>query len=246
MREYRRFIPVLAAVAALNVQAARDCYVVRRSGQKVRGEALAAESDGTLQLKLGSSGPVQTFKPGTYLYGYIPKPKAVSDLERAFEGGSYDDVVKYAPAIFEKYKYLGWGDHVSYMEGMVYIDRKNYTQAQQAFERGSRFQAGHGEELVKGMVLALLGQKKIDEVQPMLERMMKAPDADAAAFAFNARGRILVQQGRKKEAVLEFLKALLLFRPGTAEREREDARKQVVALLEELKDPRWKEFEKLE
>jgi hypothetical protein len=250
MSGYARLLWSLSLTFALGLtaRAAKDCYVVGRSGEKVRGERLTAEKDGTLKLQLSAGGPTQTFKPGAYAYAFVPKPEHVGNLEKAYLAGKYELVEKHGTAIFEKYKFLGWGDHISYLEGMVLIDRKDYAGAKRVFERGQKFQVKHGEELVKGMVLALLGLKETDQVKPMLDKMLKAADEQTAAFAFNVRGRILADEGKTKEAVLEYLKTVLLFKPGVAvaDRERREAKQKVVALLEELKDPRAKEFEKLD
>jgi len=155
-------------------------------------------------------------------------------------------ILKHAPQVFDRYKLLGWGDHISYLEGMAYVEKKQFQQAKTSFERGSNFTAKHDEELLQGMILALLGLKEVDKAKPMLSKMMKAADKDMAAFAFNVRGDILREEGKKKEAVLEYLKTLLLFRPGSVEREREKARTQVVALLKEMKDSRWQDIQKID
>lgn len=233
-------------VAGHLLGAAADCYVVKRNGSKVKGVSLKAESDGTLKLQMGKKGPTQSFKKGTYRYGYVSKPKEVASLEKAAKGGKHDLILKHAPQVFDRYKYLGWGDHISYLEGMAYIEKKQFRQAKTSFERGSNFRARHDEELLQGMVLALLGLKEIDKVKPMLAKMMKSADKDMAAFSFNVRGDILAQEGKKKEAVLEYLKTLLLFRPGSVERQRDKARTQAVVLLKEMKDSRWQEIQKID
>ncbi len=224
---------------------ADDVYVVLRNGAKIEGVALKAESDGTLKLQLKAGGQSQIFKPGTYRYGYVPKPKAVKQLEEAHEGGKHDAILKVAGQIFEHYKFLGWGGHIAYIEGMSHIANKDYTKAKNAFERGRSYAAGHEDELAKGMVLVMLGLDQFDQVQAVIEKLKKSGDDETAAFAFNVQGRILAKQGKKKEAVLEFLKTLLLFRPNSVVRERNEAREQAVALMKEMNDARWKSIQEI-
>ncbi len=245
MARFAWLVGGLALLIGLDVYAAKDAYVVLRSGEKVKGFALSASADGTLKLKLGNSGPVQTFKRGTYKYGFIAKPKEVKRLENAFDSGKYDTILKAAASIFEKYKYLGWGDHISYLEGMAQVERKKYADAKRTFERGQRYPARHTEELTKGFVKALIGLKEIAKAKPILAKMMKAADNETAAFAFNVRGMVLTQEGKQKEAVLEYLKTLLLFEPSEAGRERAEAKKQALALLKGMNDARWKDIEKI-
>jgi len=244
MLRISRTLTLIAVLVGANAYS--QCYVVKRGGQKIKGGALTASSDGTLMLQLGKGGPTQKFKKGTYEYGYIPKPKEVAALEAAYKAKKYDVLFKQAAPIFEKYKYLGWGDHVSYLEGMAHMARKQYSQARKVIERGERARGRHTDEIVKAKVLVLLGLDETQKVRPMLEKMMKAADDEAAAFAFNARGRLLAKEGKNKEAVLEHLKALLLFRPGgSAQEERQQASKLAVGLLKEMKDPRWQDVAKI-
>ena len=244
MATYARRLWLATVLLGLNTALARDCYVMQRSGEKLKGTELAAESDGTLKLQMEQGGPVQTFKPGTYAYGFVPRPPEVEQLDKALEAGKADTVLQQAAAAFDKYKYLGWGDHVAYLECLVYVQRKQFDLAQKAIERGQRYKARHEDELVKGSILAMLGLKQMDQAKPLLEKMMKSEDEGAAAFSFNVRGSILAQEGKKKEAALEYLKTLLLFKPGTVKVERDEARRAVVALLKETGDPRAAEFEK--
>ena len=51
------------------------------------------------------------------------------------------------------------------------------------------------------------------------------------------------EEGKKKEAVLEYLKTLLLFKPGTATEFRDEARTKAVALLKSMNDGRYQRFE---
>lgn len=242
-----RFAAIAATSVVLHVYAAdRDCYVVRRSGDKVKGVALEADGEGTLKLQMDAGGPVQTFKSGSYQYAYVPKPKKVAALEKASEEGKHDVVLKYAGAVFDEYKYLGWGDYVAYLEGTAHIEQGDCARALQCFERGQRHKARHEEELAKGVISAYLGLKEYEKVRPILSKLMGSSDTSMAAFGFNTRGDILAAEGQKKEAVLDYLKTLLLFKPGVAERERQRAKQQAVELLKGMNDARWQDVAKID
>ena len=221
----------------------KDCYVINRAGAKVSGVDIAAEPDGTLMLEMEQGGPKQTFKPGSYRFAYVPKPKLVGELERAYEAKKYDLVAQHGPGIFSKCKYLGWGDYVAYVEGMALLDSGKPELALDKFELGRKTPGKCSAEVAKGRIMALVALKRDEEAAAELEKLSQADDEDVAAFAFNARGQIMSRQGKKKDAVLQYLKTLLLFEPGDATRERDEARKQVVALLKEMNDPRAKDFE---
>ena len=241
------FAGLCTAAVAWNVCAAGNrCYVTTLAGEKVHGTRLEANANGDLLLELDESGRAKKpFKRGTYKIAYIPKTKSIRSLEQAHEAGEADYVLKNAPAAFEKYRFVGWGDYISYLEGMVRIDRGEYAEAKAVFERGKTCPGPHELDLARGMVLACIGLGEQDEARPLLNKLVRADDSRSAAFAFNARARLLAAEGKKREALLEYMKTLLLFKPNVAERERAEARKQVIALLKENKDPRWQDIEKI-
>jgi len=233
----------LGVVAAPAGAAMNGCWIIDRTGRRAVGVALTAEKNGTLRLQLKAGGPVQTFKPGTYRYAYIPKPAEIARIEQLFAAGKNADVEKQAPLLFEKYKFLGWGDHVAYLHGGVLLRQGKAAEALDVFDRGKPYTVLHGSELLEGRVDALIVLGKEDDARRELANLAKSDDRNVAAFVFNARGRLLVKQGKKKDAVLEYLKTLLLFKPGVVSAARKEARANVVALLKDLKDPRAKEFE---
>jgi tetratricopeptide (TPR) repeat protein len=236
----------LLTVLTAHAQDKKDCYVIKTTGERIRGVEISVTSDDG-DLLLNVDGKVKfPFKRGSYRFAYVPEPREVETLRKAYEGGQYDGVVKYADRVFEMYKFVGWGDYVAYLEGMSYLQQKKLDEAKEAFQKGSRFPGKHTDELMRGMVLTMLELNETDKVKPALARMITSSSKDDVAFAFNARGRILEKEGKKKEAVLEYLKTLLLFDSGSVEESRDEARTRVVALLKDMNDARWKDFEKMD
>jgi tetratricopeptide (TPR) repeat protein len=220
-------------------------YIIDARGNKIVGQSLSADQSGNLSIQLEANGPVQVFKRGTYRTAFVPKTKEIQALEQAATQKNSDGVAKAAPALFAKYQFLGWGGHISYLEGMVQVDKGNFAAALTVFDRGLALGDAFQEELLKGKVHALLGLKKNAEAQAALGKLILAADEKTAAFACNARGKLLAADGKKKDAVLEYMKTLLLFKPGQMTAERDEARKALVALLKEMGDSRAAEFEKL-
>ena len=235
---------LVVGLAAVWLHAAPSgCWIIDRAGRRVIGVALTAEKNGTLHLQLQTGGPVQTFKLGSYRYAYIPKPVEIARLERLFMAEKNGDVEKQAPSLFEKYKFLGWGDHVAYLRGGALLRQSKPAEALKAFDQGKPYTVLHGSELLQGRVEALIALDREDDARRDLASLAKSDDHSVTAFVFNARGKLLAKKGKKKDAVLEYLKTLLLFKPGDVSAARKEARTNVVALLKEMKDPRAKEFE---
>ncbi len=168
----------------------------------------------------------------------------MASLEKAFEEGRHADVLKGAAALFDKYKFLGWGGGVAYLEGMSLLKTGKPQDALRAFEKGRPFAGEAADDLARGGVNALLEMKDTAKAQPLLAAMITSPRKADAAFAFLSRGRMLDDAGKSKEAVLEYLKVLLFFEDNPSLKDvRDDARTRAIALLKKMNDGRWKQVE---
>lgn len=241
---FRLMLALGTAVAAwpLFAQKADKPYVMTAQGP-VRGDKLVASPAGDLTLTL-AGGASQSFKAGSYKGAWIPKPKEIGDLETAYAKGQVDQVLQQGPAVFNAYRFLGWGGKASYLEGMAQYDKRQYASALQLFDRGLALKDESApDDLIKGKVLALMALNKKADASGLVDRLILAKDDSTAAFAFNVRGRLLQEEKRNKDAVLQYLKTLLIFKPdGSARKERTEAKTALVALLKELGDARAAEF----
>jgi len=237
-------IGLLAACTWAAAAPAKSCYVIDARGQKHEGiELKTTSASGDIELNV--DGRVRLpFKAGSYKAAVIPKPDEVAALEKALEEGRSADVAKNAGPLFERYKYLGWGGAVAYVEGMSLLKGGKPQDALRAFARGKQFEGEAADDLTRGIVNALLEMKDTARVQPMLAAMVTSSRKPDAAFAFVSRGRMLEDAGKNKEAVLEYLKTLLFFDESSSVSEiRQDARARAIALLKKMNDGRWKQVE---
>lgn len=225
-------------MGAVSASAKGKCAVKPLSGATVYGEELVADDDGNLTLTI-RKGVSRTFKRGQYRAAAIPKPKYVSLLEQKGKEKEYDDVIKAAPTLFAKYKYLGWGGRIAAIHSQALLAQKKVDDAYAVIAKAWKFRTKEDEdELMRGRITCLVEKGQYDEAAPVLDKMMAKMSRSDAAYAFNLRGRILAEQGKTKEAVLEYLKTLLFIPPDSNTVERNEARKQAVALLRKLKDVR--------
>lgn len=225
---------------------AKACYVIDARGQKHEGLELRLVSPGG-DLELNVDGRARLpFKAGAYRAAMIPRPQEVAVLEKAFQDGQHEAVVKNAAGLFDKYKFLGWGGPIAHLEGQALLQTGKPQDALKAFAKGRQFPGEVGDDLTRGIVSALVDMKDTEQVQPMLNAMMASSRKQDAAFAFASRGRMLEHANKDKEAVLEYLKVLLFFEDSSAvSGVREDARGRAVALLKKMNDGRWKQVETL-
>lgn len=236
----------LLAACALAAAPAPPCYVIDARGQKIEGIELKVTSAGG-DIELNVDGRVRLpFKAGSYKSAGIPRPDEVAALQKAFDEGQHAEVIKGAGALFDKYRYLGWGGAVAYLEGMSLLKTGKPQEALRAFEKGKPCAGEAEDDLTRGVVNALLELKDTAKAQPILAALVASSRKADAAFAFLARGRMLEDAGKSKEAVLEYLKVLLFFEDSAALKEtREEARTRAIALLKKLNDGRWKQVESI-
>ncbi len=94
-------------------------------------------------------------------------------------------------------------------------------------------------------MVALQKLGKTEEAKELVKKMVAAADAKTAAAAFNARAAMLAAEGSRKEAVLDYMKTLLLCKEEEAAEERATARAAVKELLKQLNDNRAAEIDNL-
>lgn len=241
----RLFCLALAAGLCSWCAVAQQCYVVDARGNKIPGTRLTADKDGNLSLQIEAGGPVTNFRVGNYQSAMSPKTKEIQALEQLYADGKLDNVTATADKLYPQYQYLGWGGTISYYAGMALLDKGNASAALLLFDRGLGLKDVGTEVLTKGKIQALLALQKTAEAQALLDKLTVSNEPGIAIFTFNTRGKLLAAEGKKKEAVLQYMKTMLLFKPGTYPKERDEARKAVAALLRSMGDSRADELEKL-
>ncbi|MFO7821618.1 MAG: hypothetical protein R6V56_06165 [Lentisphaeria bacterium] len=217
-------------------------YVIDQSGKKMEGDAIQVDQQGNVRLKKGQA--VRTFSRNNYQVAFMPKPRNVEKMEAMLEQQRYDVILENGGAVFDKYKYLGWAGRITYIRVEALLANGRAKQALRLAESAERYVTRGKAQLNMAKTSALLKLDRFEEAEKYLVELKKSATNEIAAFAFNATGKLLAQKGRKKDAVLEYLKTVLVIKPGTAPHEQEIAREQVAQILEEIGDPRYKQFEK--
>jgi tetratricopeptide (TPR) repeat protein len=227
-------VAVLLCVAEL--QAQEKPFVIDARGQKVEGDKLSSDPTGNLVLK---NGPVsQKFPRGRYKRAWTPMPPEVASARKAYNARQLDAALSKFGAAFTKYKYIGWAGYCGYFKGAIQMQQKKFSDAEKTFADGLRYpnDAKSIARLQKGQIEALLAQNKTDAAKRILGKLRSA-DPDVATFVFNTRGAMLKAEGKKKEAVLQYLKTILLFKD--AEKSvRKQAYVEAIGLMDDLKDRR--------
>jgi tetratricopeptide (TPR) repeat protein len=224
----------------------RDCYVHKTDGTRQKGEKIeVSNAQGDIVLHVDGRLKVP-FKRAAYRFVTTPKPRELDQLDQLMEQEKYQDVVKNAPALFETYKFLGWGDYLIGVECEARLALKQVDEAKKVFSKANAFAGANTDMLYRAQLLLLIEDKQFDKAEEILNRMITSKRDQDAAFAFNMRGQLNLAKGQKKQAVLEYLKTLLVFDAQKAPKERAEAKKQAVAIMKELKDPRVGKIEAMD
>lgn len=239
---YKAIFGALAILVSVSSLHAKDDkpYVIDARGEKIVGTKLTADPTGNLTMKIGPVG--QKFPRGRYKFAWVPMPPEVLAAAKSLKARKLDDALSKFSSAFNKYKYLGWAGYTAYFKGTIEMQQKRFDAAEKTFADALRYNndAKSKAKLQKGQVEALIAQNKSDAAKRILDKL-KSSDPDVATYVFNTRGAMLKAEGKKKEAVLQYLKTILLFDKsvGTV---RSEAYVQAIGLMDDLKDRRAAAF----
>ena len=231
-------LTVSATPLLVQAQGKQDCFVITNDGRKIPGRALSADDNGNLILDVDGKLKMP-FKAGQYKMGYVQKPKEVAALEQLFTEKKYDQVISQAPAIFDKYKFLGWCNVIASLEADALLVDNKIAAAKKVLIAANRL-TGEQRELLEGsMVKIYIAEKDYDKAESVLKRQMVNADEAKAAQAFCLFAEMAEAKGDKKQAILEYLKVLMLFENNKkVEDSRNYAKSRATKLMRELNDPR--------
>jgi len=234
-----------AQLSATAVYAAKDWWIVKRSNQRVEGDRITADDQGNLTLILDLKSNVSvTVRRGDYVQVHTPRPRELDTLKKLYEAKQYDNCIKGAQQLFGPLKYLGWGPEIAYYEGMAYLAKGDYPNAQNVFDEGIKYAINRDDRstLNRGLIEVFLGQKQLDKAQKALEEL-NTKDPETAAYYWDAKGRLFALEGKQRESVLQHLKVILLLKDASPEIRR-SSYESVIATLKQMGDKRYLDFEK--
>lgn len=248
MKKMMWLVPAAVLMAGMSLSAAEESYIVTAQGERITTAALRADPTGAVWYKPEGGNVEIKANLGQYQEAHIPQPAEVREMDAAFKARNYAGVITAAAKATPKnYQFLGWGGWMALCEGNAHFAQSNYPLALASYERGISlpFKDQYQGELYRGKVVCLQKLGRKDEAKAVVEKMFVNADAKTVAFAFNTRAELLAGENKKREAILDYLKTLMLCKGDEVEDARETARARVKALLTELKDPRAGEIDKL-
>jgi tetratricopeptide (TPR) repeat protein len=251
MKKMSWLAPVAAVfLAGVTLRAAEgdEKYIVLSQGEKIVTTVLFADATGAVTYQLPGGTATNKVNLGSYQKAYIPMPPEVKEMQAAMAGRNYAGVMAACGrAVAKNYQFLGWGGWMMLCEGNAHLALGNASMALASYDRGINLPPDqYRGDLYRGKVGALMRLDRKDDAKAVVEKMFTQADAKTVAFAFNTRAELLAKEGKRREAILDYLKTILLCKTDEASEARETAKSQVKALLTELKDPRAGEIDKID
>ena len=248
MKTALKAILVIAFIAGFGLVArAEKPFIVTKSNKKVIADKVAADSRGVLTYT--ASGFSRKMKPGEYKYARVSKPKAVSNAFKKLKSKKYADAAKAFGKAYKSYRYLGWNVYCIYY-GAAALNKNGNKSA--AIARINlikkppvdRVKIANYLKAKKLLAELYIDSNKFDEAEEVLKELGTAQSASIAAFANVKQGDILLKKDKRKDALLMYLRTVLLFNKSN-KKERPEALKKTIEILKKDKNNKYLVFEKM-
>jgi len=216
-------------------------FVINSAGTQIDGAAIQSSADGTVMLTT-LNGQTLTFPPGAYRQAFADKPKEMFQVEAMAKRGDLAGAAAILQRVKEQYAFLGWDLRASLMLARVELAQKQFAAAASEYE--ALFAAQPQMKKIPAeranYMQALLGAGRIKETAALIDEDIASGSREAAARAQVVRGDMKAATGQYEEALLDYLRTVLLFKEQ-ADVQPEAAYKTAVA-LKKLNDPRAAEY----
>ncbi|MBR0458522.1 MAG: tetratricopeptide repeat protein [Victivallales bacterium] len=238
MKKVLAFVAVLAmSTGALFAQ--KSSYIVERNGNQKKVASLRLMNDkGDLYVRMQAGGEEEMVPRVSLRYAVVARPDVIDQLGKLLEEKKYEQAIEVGSKVYQEYKFLGWGDYAASVKAEAYLAQGKVDAAKAAVAEARQAPGGNMDSVHHASILIQLHEKQYDQVEATLKQLMASKEEKTAIFVFNTRGDLRYAQGQKREAVLEYLKSLLLFEGKKYSKERDYARSRAVAVMNELNDPR--------
>jgi len=235
-----------AVLVAAPVVAQKGSYIKTKT-RTITAQKITADSQGVLTYKKGQIS--QKIKPSAYLYARIPMPKKIRDASSKYKAKKYSEASSQFSKCYNEYKYLGWDVFCIYYDAMALDKLGKKSEAIVKIKLLEKIPLDRKKvkmyfEAKKNLATLYISMDQFNDASTILTQLGMSNNDSIAAFANNANGDILAKQGKKKDALLMYLRTVLLF-PKTNKKERPAALVKTAKILKADKNNKYLDFEKI-
>ncbi len=236
-----RVSAAVALIALLAGAAAHGtAYVELPDGTRVEGSAIRARPDG--EIILTTPLGIRNFAPGRYVRAVAEMPAEFDRARRLLAERQFDEALPLLAQVVREYRFLDWDLRAQRFIARVHEAREQFAEAVQAYERLFEMNSREDEssEVRWGYKNALVRARRFDQVAPLLEEHIRSGDRENAARAQVLRGDLRLAQGNQEEALLDYLRTVILFEAQRQQRPR--ALLKAAQVLQQRRDARASEL----
>ncbi len=243
----KRCVIILISITVIQLPVTADeviktsFYVVNNSNKTIYGTEIASLRDGTIVLSLPSGG-AQRFKTGTYKFAYCPKPDKIVAAEKLIQEKKNDAALELLAEALSEYGLIGWGGRIVFLQNIVLLRTGRTKEAEKSIRYGLTLplRKKARSKLQLSLVDVLIKSQKLEEAEALIAKL-SISEAAIEPNVYNRRGDLLSAKGKNKEAVLQYLKTILLL-PDAGAKVRKAAYDRIIRSLKDLGDERYKQF----
>ena len=237
-------LAVLTSLSAITLSAV-EISIEKKEGAPIKAEYVSSDASGDITYK--EEKFTLKIKANDYKFARIAKiPDELAAADKKLADQKFQDALTDYKNLYNTYRYVGYDVYCIYRESACLDKLGKKEDALARLKTLDSYQSPDPQkkadlsEVKKLQATLLIDLNKLDDANKVLSELGNSDDDNLAAFSFNARGDILLKQGKKKEAVLKYMIPALIFNVQNKERPR--ALCQVANILKELSDNRSAKF----
>lgn len=222
--------------------------IMKKDDKQVKCEILSVDNTGTIEYEVDKFKT--KVKAKDYAWARVKAPANFEKSEKLAQAGKYKEALPgFDEMLNSKYKYLGFELPSLYWKAFCMDKLTKEDEAIQILEQLQKYELAdkslenYLDDSKKLLSAIYIRQNKFDQALPVLTTLGNSSNDNLSAFSFNSGGEILKKQNKKKEAVLMYMRTVLLY--PVSNPERKESLKNIVALLKELNDNRAAKFEEI-
>jgi len=220
--------------------AAQAQHVILNDGSRVEGTGIRARTNGDVTLT--RQGGDVTYTRSQYREAWGPRPAEMDQARQMLEARQFDQAITVLEGVVTGSRFLGWDNEALLMIGRAQSGKGDHAAAVATFDRLFRDNPARREHAATrwAYFASLLGAEQFDRLETLLNDVVARGERVDAARAQVMRGDIKNRRGLTEEALLDYLRTVILFKAATEVQP--EALFKAAQALEEMRDPRAREM----
>jgi TolA-binding protein len=242
----RRLIQIIsfAVCACAALQANADKLYMKDGSVRSARSVKWVSSANQYMIEMDSGGVTMPVDKAKVDRVEVAKPPDYDKAVQLINSGNLNDAVPLFENIISGYQMLGWDNKSRDYLGMAYSKKKDFKKAAEVYKR--LFATALPSEITSATQKrywdALIATGDYASMQKEIDSAIAVGSRENAAMAQIARGDMYMKQGKKFEALMDYLRTVILYQK--IDEVQPEALFKAAQCLEEMRDPRADTFKK--